>query len=175
MSNRHAPVKCTTWRSGSAATTSAIWSQTGQRRTVPAPRYTRCAARTRSAPHDWHVCGATVMSAPKSSYRRPPSALPSSHRASSLISSSGRSESLEADRGDVVAQADHQVGGSLDKGRRPADEDPWPSRRFRADVAEHLRVDPAREAGPAGGRLARERLMHGEPAAGAEACPLGAL
>src|SRR5436189_4063295 len=110
------------------------------------------------------------MSALKSSSRRPPSALPSSHRASSFISSSGGSESLEVDRGGVVAEADHQVGGSLDKGRRPAYEDPWPLRRCRADMAEHVRVDPAREAGPACGRLARERLMHGEPAAGGEPC-----
>ena len=75
------------------------------------------------------------------------------------------------DRGGVVAQADEQVGGSLDEGRRPADEDPWPLRRCRADMAEHVRVDPAREARPAGGRLARERLMHGEPVAGGEPSP----
>ena len=35
-------------------------------------------------------------------------------------------------------------------------------------MAEHIRVDPAREAGPAGGRLARKCLMHGEPVAGGE-------
>ena len=69
----------------------------------------------------------------------------------------------------------HQVGGSLDEGRRPADEDPWPLRRCRADMAEHVGVDPAREAGPAGGRLARERLMHCEPVAGGEPCQLVAV
>src|SRR3954447_19070865 len=106
---------------------------------------------------------------------RPPSALPSSHRGSSLISSSGGSESLEVDRVGLVAEADEQVGGSLDKGRRPADEDPWPLRRCGADIAEHVCVDPAREAGPAGGRLARERMMHGEPAAGGEPCQLVAV
>src|SRR3954471_8922095 len=102
---------------------------------------------------------------------RPPSALPSSHRGSSLISSSGGTESLEVYRGGVVAEADEQVGGSLDKGRRPADEDPWPLRRCRADMAEQVRVDPPREARPAGGRLARECLMHRETVAAGEACP----
>src|SRR5262245_12090687 len=88
---------------------------------------------------------------------------------------SGGSESLEADRGAVVAEADDQVGRSLDKGRRVAEEDRWPVRRCRANVAEHVRVDPACEAGPAGGRLARECLMHGEPVAGGEPCQLVAV
>ncbi len=35
-------------------------------------------------------------------------------------------------------------------------------------MAEHVGVDPAREAGPAVGQLARECLMHGEPVAGGE-------
>ena len=43
------------------------------------------------------------------------------------------------------------------------------------DMAEHVRVDPAREAGPAGGGLARECLMHGEPVAGGEPCQLVAV
>src|SRR3954453_2646543 len=106
---------------------------------------------------------------------RPPSALPSSHRGSSLISSSGGSESLEGDRGGVVAEADEQVGGSLDKGRRPADEDPWPLRRCRADMAGRARAAPPREPRPAGGRPAREFLMPGEPVAAGEPCQLVAV
>src|SRR5215212_3431304 len=91
------------------------------------------------------------------------------------MSSSRGTESLEVDRGGVVAEVDEQVGSSLDEGRRPADEDPWALRRCRADMAEHVGVDPAREAGPAGGRLARECLMYGEPVAGGEPWQLVAV
>src|SRR3954470_11869004 len=91
------------------------------------------------------------------------------------MSSSGGTESLEVDRGGVVAEVDEQVGGSLDEGRRPADEDSWALGGRRPDMAEHVGVAPAREAGPARGRLARECLMHGEPVAGGEPCQLVAV
>src|SRR3954449_5766295 len=153
---------CTTWRSLKVAATRAIWSQTGQRRTLPAPRSRRCAPTGLSAPHRWHVCGASVISAPNISRSRPPSALPSSHVASLLISSSCGTKALGVDGRGVMAELDQELACALHEPRRTAYEDPWPAGRRGRASAEHLCVDPARGATPFGRRLARERLMHGQ-------------
>src|SRR3954464_14547070 len=153
---RHAPSRCTTWRSLRVAATRAIWSQTGQRRTLPAPRNRRCAPTGLSAPHRWHVCGASVISAPNISRSRPPSALPSSHVASLLISSSCGTKAFGVDGGGVMAELDQELACALDERRRAADEDPWPAGRRRRDFAEHLCVDPTGGATPSGRGLAGE-------------------
>src|SRR3954471_14650783 len=90
---------------------------------------------------------------------RPPSALPSSHVASLLISSSCGTKALGVDGGGVMAELHQQLRCSLDERCRTADEDPRPLGWRGADFAEHLCVNPAREASPVGGRLAGERPM----------------
>src|SRR3954471_16406793 len=151
-----------TWRSPSSVICSAMSPHAGQRRTAPAPRYSRCAPTGLCWPHEPQPRSTVVISAANSSPSSPAIALPSSHVAcaSALISSSRWPEAFGADRARRVAEADEEVGGALDEPGGTAHEHAWSGRRLRPDGGEHVGVDAAVVAGPL------RRLLAGQGEAG---------
>src|SRR3954468_12014422 len=79
-----------------------------------------------------------------------------------VISSSGGTEALGADRGRIVPKLHEQVVSSLYERRWTADEDARPRFRCRPYGTEHRCVDAPREPGPADRRLAGERAMQND-------------
>src|SRR5262249_32776298 len=98
---------------------------------------------------------AVVISVPKISCSRPATALPSSMRAS-MGSASCWSEALGLDLVGLVAEADERLRDGLHEWCRTADVDVWAVAGARADLGQHLGVDPACVTRPAG------RLRTGE-------------
>src|SRR5438105_7672126 len=101
---------------------------------------------------------AAVISTAKTSCSRPATAFPSS--ISESISASCRSEALGLHLSRLVPELHERLGHDLDERRGAADVDVWPLRGARADLREHLGVDAAREASPAGRLGARQRVRH---------------
>src|SRR5215475_1366592 len=123
-------------------------SQFGQRITIPAPRKTCIAPTAPEVPQLPHVMVAVVISAANTCPSMLETALPSSINSS--ISPSRRPEPFGLDRLRRVPETHQRLGRSLDERRRATDVDARPFGGAGADLREHLRVDAARIAGPAG-------------------------
>src|SRR5207248_1273297 len=108
------------------------------------------------APHPAQVPIAVVISTANTSCSTPATALPSSISLS--ISASRRSEAFGLDRRRIVPEADERRRHSLDERRRAADVDVRALGGIEADLGQHLGVDAARVAAPAGRRLAGKRV-----------------
>src|SRR5207248_4651753 len=110
-----------TYSPGSTTTVAATLPQPGQRSTVPAPAYARCAPIGCSSPQPSHTRRAVVISTAKTSCSSPATPFPSVCRSS--ISASSGSEAFGVDVARVVAQLDQQPRGLLDERGRAADVD----------------------------------------------------
>src|SRR4026209_1351050 len=132
---------------------------------MPAPRKTCVAPIASAAPQLPQVAIAVVISTANTSCSNPATAFPSS--ISGSISASRWSEAFGLDRLRVVSEADERLGHVLDERRRPADVDQWALGGARADLGQHLRVDPAGVARPAGRLRPRQRVDDREAVTGA--------
>src|SRR5690348_10286913 len=157
------PPKFTHMRVPSLTIFATALSQSGQRMTIPAPRKTCIAPTAPDAPQLPHVMVAVVISTANTSESMPATALPSSINSS--ISASRWPEPFGLDRPGLVPEAHQCLGRSLDERRWATDIDVRPFGGARADLREHLRVDAARIARPAGRRRHSQRVHDREAVA----------
>src|SRR5256886_74015 len=157
------PPKSIHMRVPSSTILTRAWSQCGQRSTIPAPRKT-CAAPTGMAmPQLPQIMVAVVISTANTSPSMPATALPSSINSS--ISASRRPEPLGSDVLRLVPQVHQRLGHSFHEGRRAADVDTRPLGWARADLGQHVGIDAARVAGPAGRLRRGQRVRDGQAVA----------
>src|SRR5437588_4749462 len=131
--NSHVPRMLTAYPCSTATMAAAMSPHAGQRRTIPAPRNSRCAPIARRARQDWQTRSVAVTSRAKTSSRTPAIAFPSV----CMALASGRSKALGADAARVVPELDEEPRRLLHERRRPADVDARARAGRRAQLLEH--------------------------------------